>query len=132
MQPQNIAETLFKKGRCTNQGIRVSMLQWLRLLSVLRQCLCCCLLLLPLWESVIVLCMFRCRLLYVHSSFAIILMGKLVALLSLTSWCLVIVVWLFHGVSWVCLQFVIVLFPDHTHLLFFITFPLNINFSVLV
>ena len=38
--------------------------------------------------------MFCCTLLYVHSSFAIILVGKrqLVALLSLSSWCLVIVV----------------------------------------
>ena len=64
--------------------------------------------------------MFCCRLLYVHSSFAIILMGKreLVALLSLSSWCLLIVVWLFLAVPWVCLQFVIVVFPDHTHLLF--------------
>ena len=55
--------------------------------------------------------------LYVPSSFAIILMGKreLVALLSLSSWCLVIVVWLFLAVPWVCLQFVIVVFPDHTH-----------------
>ena len=35
-----------------------------------------------------------CALLYVHSSFAIILMGKreLVALLCLSSWCLVMVV----------------------------------------
>ena len=31
-----------------------------------------------------------------------------------------IVVWLFLGVPWVCLQFVIVVFPDHTHLLFFV------------
>ena len=53
----------------------------------------------------------------VHSSFAIILMGKReqVALLSLSSWCLVIVVWLFLAVPRVCLQFVIVVFPDHTH-----------------
>ena len=45
------------------------------------------------------------------------LMGKreLVALLSLSSWCLVIDVWLFLPVPWVCLQFVIVVFPDHTH-----------------
>ena len=80
----------------------------------------CCLLLLPLWESVIVLCVVVRTLLYVHSSFAIILMGMrgLVALLSLSSWCLVIVGWLFHVVPWVCLQFVIVVFPDHTHLLF--------------
>ena len=47
-------------------------------------------------------------------------MGKreLVALLSLSSWCLLIVVWLFLAVTWVCLQFVIVVFPDHTHLIF--------------
>ena len=58
-------------------------------------------------------------LLYVPSSFAIILMGKreLVALLGLSSCCLVVVVWLFLAVPWVCLQFVIVVFPDHTHLL---------------
>ena len=37
--------------------------------------------------------MFCCMLLYVHSSIAIILMGKreLVALLNLSSWCLVMV-----------------------------------------
>ena len=46
---------------------------------------------------------FCCALLCVHSSIAIILMGKngLVALLGLSSWCLVVVKWLFlasHGV----------------------------------
>ena len=63
-----------------------------------------------------------CTILYVHSSFAIILMGKreLVALLSLSSWCHMIVVWLVLAVPWVYLQFVIVVFPDHTYLLFFI------------
>ena len=47
--------------------------------------------------------MFCCTLLYVPSSFAIVLIGKreLVALLSLSSWCLVIVVWLL-GLSEVC------------------------------
>ena len=61
--------------------------------------------------------MFCFTLLYAHSSFAIILMGKrgLVALLSLSSWCLVMVVWLFLAVPWVCLRFVIEVFPDHTH-----------------
>ena len=34
---------------------------------------------------------------------------ELAALLSLSSWCLVIVVWLFFPVPWVCLQFVIVM-----------------------
>ena len=64
--------------------------------------------------------MFCCALLCVHSSFAIILMGKreLIALLCLSSWCLVIVVWLFLTIPPVCLRFVIVVFPDHTHLLF--------------
>ena len=52
--------------------------------------------------------MFCCALLYVYSSFAIILMGKreLVALLGLSSWCLVMAVWLFLAVPWVCLWFV--------------------------
>ena len=61
-----------------------------------------------------------CTLLYVPSSFAIILTGKreLAALSSLFSWCLVVVVWLFLVVSWVCLQFVVMVFPGHTHLLF--------------
>ena len=64
--------------------------------------------------------MFCCALLYVHSSIAIILMGKreLVALLNLSSWCLVMVERLFLAVPRGCLQFVIVVFPDHTHLLF--------------
>ena len=64
--------------------------------------------------------MFCCALLCVHSSFAIILIGKrvLVALLSLSSWCLVSVVWLFLGVPRVCQQFVTVVFSDPTHLLF--------------
>ena len=64
--------------------------------------------------------MFCCALLCVHSSVAIILIGKrgMVALLCLSSWCLVIVVWLFLTVPQVCLQFVIVVFPDHTHFLF--------------
>ena len=40
---------------------------------------------------------------------------ELVALLSLSSWCLVMVVWLFLAVPWVCLRFVIVVFSVHTH-----------------
>ena len=68
--------------------------------------------------------MFCCTLLYVHSSIAIILMGKreLIALLNLSSWCLVMVERLFLAVPWGCLQFVIVVFPDHTHLLFLVVF----------
>ena len=79
--------------------------------------------------------MFCCTLLNVHSSIAIILMGKrelvalinsilmgkreLVALLNLSSWCLVMVERLFLAVPGGCLQFVIVVFPDQTHLQFF-------------
>ena len=67
---------------------------------------------------------------YVHSSIAIILFGKreLVALLNLSSCCLVTVEQLFLSVPWGCLRFVIVVFPDHTHLLFLTLFA-KINFS---
>ena len=54
-------------------------------------------------------------------------MGKreLVALLNLSSWCLLIVERLFLVVPWGCLRFVIVVFPDHTHLVFFRLFMLT-------
>ena len=67
--------------------------------------------------------MFCCTLLYVHFSIAIILMGKreLIALLNLSSWCLVMVERLFLVVPRGCLQFVIVVFPDHTLLLFLVS-----------
>ena len=67
--------------------------------------------------------MYCCTFLYVHSSIAIILMGKreLIALLNLSSWCLVMVEQLFLTVPRGCLQFVIVVFPDHTHLLFLVS-----------
>ena len=57
-------------------------------------------------------------LLYVNSSIAIILMEKreLVALLNLSSWCLLMVERLVLAVPRGCLRFVV--FPDHTHLLF--------------
>ena len=77
--------------------------------------------------------MYCCTLLYVHSSIAIILMGKreLIALLNLSSWCLVMVERLFLAVPRGCLQFVIVVIPDHTHLLFLIatqkSLPIEIN-----
>ena len=64
--------------------------------------------------------MFCCTLLCVRSSIAIILMGKreLVALLNLSSRCPVMVERLFLAMPQGCLRFVIVVFPDHTHLLF--------------
>ena len=50
----------------------------------------------------------------------VIIRFELVALLNLSSWCLVIVEPLFLAVPWGCLRFVIVVFPDHTHLLFLV------------
>ena len=63
-------------------------------------------------------------------------MGKreLVALLNLSSWCLAVVEWLFLVVPWGCLRFEIVIFPDHTHLLFYINiklFPYLFNFTTI-
>ena len=71
--------------------------------------------------------MFCCLLPFVYSRFAIISMGKreLVALLCSSSLCLVIVVWLFLTMPWVCLQAVIVVFLDHTHLLFWTWYSLE-------
>ena len=66
--------------------------------------------------------LFCYALLGVHSSFAIIMKRKrkLVALLLLSYRCIVTinVLWFFLTVPWVGLQCVIVVFPDHTHLLF--------------
>ena len=71
--------------------------------------------------------MFCCTLLYVHSSIAAISMEKreLVALLNLSFWCLVMVEWLFLTVPRGCLQFMMVVFPDHTYLLFLRPDPLS-------
>ena len=73
-----------------------------------------CLLLLPLWESVIVLC-FVVR---YFMSILVLQSRGLIALLGLSSWCLVMVGRLFLAVPRGCLWFMIVVFPDHTHLLF--------------
>ena len=66
--------------------------------------------------------LFCCVLLCVHSSFVVISMGmrELVALLCLSSLCLMVVVWRFLAMPWVnfCLQFVVVVYPDHTHYLY--------------
>ena len=64
--------------------------------------------------------MFCYKLLYVQSGIVFILMGKkeLVALLNLSSWCLVMVERLFLAMPRGCLRFVIVVLPDYTHLLF--------------
>ena len=71
--------------------------------------------------GVLCLSLFCNALLCVHS-FAIILKmkRKLVALLVLSYRCIVTinVLWLFLTVPWVGLQYVIVVFSDHTHLRF--------------
>ena len=74
----------------------------------------------PMWESVIVLCFVVCyfvSILVLQSSW----WGRESWMLCLVclpgvSWLL----WLFLAVPWVCLQFVIVVFPDHTHFLFLV------------
>ena len=70
------------------------------------------------------LSLFCYALLCVYSCFAIILKRKrkLVALLLLSYRCIVTinVLWLFHRVPWVGLQYVSVIFPAHTHLLFIV------------
>ena len=53
-----------------------------------------------------------------HCSKAVARSG--LALLNLSSWCIVMVERLFLAVPGGCLQFVIVVFSDHTHLLFLI------------
>ena len=77
--------------------------------------------------------MFCCTLLYVHSSIAIILIGKreMIALLNLSSWCLVMAEWHFLALPWGFLRFVSVVFPDHTHLLFQGTDFLRIRYSTI-
>ena len=81
-----------------------------------------CLMYFPLFVGVLCLCLFCYALLCVQSSFAIILKRKrkLIALLLLSYRCNVTinVLWLFLTVPWVGLQCLIVLFPDHAHLLF--------------
>ena len=73
--------------------------------------------------GVLCLSLFCCTLLCALSSFAIILKRKRekVALLVLSYECLVTinVLWLFLTVPWVGLWCVIVVFPDHTHLLLY-------------
>ena len=76
----------------------------------------------PLFVGIVCWSLFWHVLLYVLSSFAIILTRKrkLVALLLLSFGCLVSVnvLLLFLTVPWMGVHFVSVVFPDHTHLLF--------------
>ena len=72
-----------------------------------------------IWTKLVGVCicsMFCCTLIYAHSSIAVILMGKkeLIALLNLSSCCLVMVEWLFLAVPWGCLRFAIVVLSETT------------------
>ena len=60
-------------------------------------------------------------------------MGKRerIALLNLSSWCLVMVEQLLLAVPRGCLRFVIVVFPDHTHLLFFLCQTLTLKLRLI-
>ena len=66
--------------------------------------------------------LFCCALLVVFSGFVVVLTGwrELLALLWFSSWFLVAVgvLWLFLAVPWVGLRCVVVVFPNHAHLLF--------------
>ena len=75
----------------------------------------------PLFVGVLCLSLFCNTLLSVHSIFAIIMKRKIKLVALLLSYrCFVTsnVPWLFLMVTWVGLQCVIVVFPDHTHSLF--------------
>ena len=83
-----------------------------------------CLMYFPLFVGVMCLSLFCYTLLCVHSRFAIILKRKrkLVALLLLSYRCIVTINVLWHclALPWVGLQCEIVVFSDHTHLLFYV------------
>ena len=93
-----------------------------RLLSILRKRFKCCLfvvdwLLLPLCGSMFVLCF------VMHCFVSLLVDGgerELFALLWLSSCSLMIVMWLFLTMPYVGLRCVNVVFPDHTHMLFYI------------
>ena len=94
-----------------------------------------CFMYLPLFVGVLCWSLFCYALLCVLSSFAIILKKKreLIALRLLSCGCLatVYVLLLFLTVSWVGLQCVNVLFPDHTHFLSWLDGPREYVFSFL-
>ena len=116
----------------------------LRLLFILRWWFCGCWFIVictPIvcGGSVFVFVLVCIALLYVLSSFAIILTRKreLVVLLLLSFGCLITVnvLWLFLTVPWVGLQFVSVVFSDHYHLLLVLnpekTETLDLTFRIL-
>ena len=104
-------------------SVLISVLIWgaVRSKAVVLLLLTFCLLLLPLLESVIVLCFVVCyfmSILALQSSDGEERADCFQKLLNLSSWCFVMAERLFLAVSRGCLRYVIVVFPDHTHLLF--------------
>ena len=102
----------------------------------LRRCFCCCWFVVYCCPIVGVGSVFGvCFVMYYLVSFLvlnyIILIGKreLVALLLWSSWytMTVSVMWLFLAVPWVGLQCLIVVFPDHTHLILYWWCLLNLS-----
>ena len=80
-----------------------------------------CLLLLSLWESVTVLCLLYVTLCPFEYCNHLDGEERAGCFSNLSSWCLVMVERLFRAVLWGCLLFVIVVFPDHTHLPFLVS-----------
>ena len=105
-----MATTLYLSKQQQNLGRRIGASkimhlspQWFRLLSVLRMCFYC-------WSFIVFsvapsVCWGFC----VWSFFCY-------AVLSALSSFLIMVVWLFLVVPWVCLRFGIMIFPDHIYL----------------
>ena len=73
----------------------------------------------PVVGVLLVVCLVVHYVMSINCSFAIIFTGKreLVALPGLSSWFPVVAMWLVLAMPWLCLRFVIVVFPVHTHLL---------------
>ena len=92
-----------------------------RLKAVVLLLLIYCLMYVPLFVDVLCLSLFCYTLLCANFSFAIILKRKRKMVLLLLLSCRYIVtingLWLFLTVPWVGLQYVSMVFPDHTHLL---------------
>ena len=83
----------------------------------LRRWFCCCLFAVNV-TPIVGFCncsMYCCELLCIRSKICNHLDGEERAGCWLSSWCLVIVVWHYLKMPRVCLQFVIVVYPDHTH-----------------
>ena len=91
----------------------------------------CCLMYFPLFVGDLCLSLICFALLYVHSSFAIILRRKrklaVLLLLSYRCFATVYVLWLLLTVPWIVLLYVGVVFPDHTNFFLYIHFYVSLK-----